>query len=155
MAVGVCLTAYALITGRSPEEAALSGQATLGELAEHPGAWSVAALLALVLCKGLAWSISLGSLRGGPVFPALLLGAAAALACAGLPGLGGAPALALGICAAATAVLGLPLCGAVLTVLLMGEDAHDQMPLIVITAVVARLTVLLLDRRGAARAEHA
>ncbi|MFJ2770718.1 chloride channel protein [Streptomyces sp. NPDC087300] len=146
VAVGGCLTAYALLTGRSPEEAALSGQATLGHLAADPGAWSVAALLALVVCKGLAWSISLGSLRGGPIFPALLLGAAAALACSGLPGLGTTPALALGICAAATAVMGLPLCSAVLTVLLMGEDAHDQMPLIVLAAVVAHLTVLLVDR---------
>jgi hypothetical protein len=151
LAVGVLLTAYALITGRSPEEAALSGQATLGALAARPDAWSIAALLALVLCKGLAWGLSLGSLRGGPIFPALLLGAATALTCAGLPGLGTAPALAVGICAGATAVLGLPLCSAVLTVLLLGEDGHSQMPLVVITAVVAHLTVLLLKRWDKAR----
>ncbi|WP_425832059.1 chloride channel protein [Streptomyces fractus] len=151
LAVGVCLTAYALITGRSPGEAALSGQETLAELAAHPTAWSVAALLALVVCKGLAWGLSLGSLRGGPIFPALLLGAAVAIACAGLPGLGSAPALAFGLCAAATAVMGLPLCGAALTVLLLGADAYDQMPLIVATAVVAHLTVLLMNRRGEAK----
>ncbi|MGW3245396.1 hypothetical protein [Streptomyces sp. NPDC001070] len=33
------------------------------------GAWPVAALLLLVLFKGLGWSICLGSLRGGPIFP--------------------------------------------------------------------------------------
>ncbi|QNS05397.1 chloride channel protein [Streptomyces xanthii] len=149
LAVGVCLSAYALITGRSPEEAALSGQAMLGELAAHPGAWSVGALFALVACKGLAWAISLGGLRGGPIFPALLIGAAAAVACAALPGLGPTPALALGMTAAGTAVMGLPLCSAVLTVLLLGKDAHDQMPLIVITAVTAHLTVTFLNQKTA------
>ncbi|WP_433543785.1 chloride channel protein (plasmid) [Streptomyces sp. CA-294286] len=148
VAVGVCLSAYALITGRSPGEAALSGQETLGELAAQPGAWPVTALLALVVCKGLAWSISLGSLRGGPIFPALLLGAAAALACAALPGLGTAPALALGICAASTAITGLPLCSAVLTVLLLGADAHEQMPLVAITAVVAHLAATCVNGRA-------
>ncbi|MFD6419564.1 chloride channel protein [Streptomyces sp. NPDC060194] len=147
LAVGVALTAYALFTGRSPEEAALSGQETLAELAADPAAWSVAALVALLVCKGLAWGLCLGALRGGPIFPSLLLGAAAGIACAALPGLGTAPALALGLAAAATAVMGLPLCGAVLTVLLMGADAHDQMPLIVAAAVVAHLTTLALNRR--------
>ncbi|RVU28032.1 chloride channel protein [Streptomyces antnestii] len=153
VAVGICLTAYALLTGRSPEEAALSGQATLGDLAANTGVWPVGALLALVVCKGLAWGISLGSLRGGPIFPALLLGAAGGVACAGLPGLGATPALALGICAAGTAVMGLPLCSAVLTVLLMGKDAHDQTPLIVTAAVVAHLTVLFVNRGHAADAQ--
>ncbi|NEB21213.1 chloride channel protein, partial [Streptomyces coelicoflavus] len=108
-AVGVCVAAYALITGRSPAEAALSGQATLAQLAAHPHAWSVGALVALVVCKGLAWGIALGALRGGPIFPSVLLGAATALACSGLPGFGATPALALGISAAAAAVTGLPL----------------------------------------------
>ncbi|MFD6433343.1 chloride channel protein [Streptomyces venezuelae] len=150
LAVGICLSAYALLTGRSPQDAALSGQETLAELAAHPTGWSVAVLLALVVCKGLAWAVSLGGLRGGPIFPALLLGAAGSLACAGLPGLGTAPALACGICAAATAVMGLPLCGAVLTALLLGNDAYEQMPLIVGASVVAHLTTLLMNQRGTA-----
>ncbi|MFC7304740.1 chloride channel protein [Streptomyces monticola] len=137
LAVGVLLAAYALLTGRSPEEAALSGQSTLAELAAHPHAWSVAALAALVLCKGLAWGISLGAFRGGPIFPAVLLGATAAMACSGLPGLGATPALALGIAAAMATVTGLPLSSAVFTVLVLGPDAFNQMPLIVIAAVVA------------------
>ncbi|MFD8202457.1 chloride channel protein [Streptomyces sp. NPDC059701] len=136
-AVGVCITAYALITGRSPAEAALSGQAALAQLAAHPHAWSVGALVALVACKGLAWGIALGSLRGGPIFPSLLLGAATAMACSGLPGFGVTPALALGMPAAMAAVTGLPLASSVLAVLLMGADAHEQMPLIVISSVVA------------------
>ncbi|MGW8066353.1 chloride channel protein [Streptomyces ziwulingensis] len=143
-AVGVCLSAYALITGRSPAEAALSGQATLGRLAADPHAWSVGALVALVACKGLAWGIALGSMRGGPIFPAVLLGTATAVACSGLPGFGATPALALGISAAAAAVTGLPLASAVLAVLLVGEDAHDQMPLIVVASVVAFVVAQLV-----------
>lgn len=154
VAVGGCLTAYALLTGRSPEEAALSGQAALGTLAAHPHAWSVGALLALLVCKGLAWGLCLGALRGGPIFPAVLLGAAFGMACAGLPGLGTTPALALGIAAATVTVTGLPVTSSVLTVLLMGKDAADQMPLIVVSSVVAyvvtQLVRLLWARRSPA-----
>ncbi|MFC9930355.1 chloride channel protein [Streptomyces sp. NPDC127190] len=150
VAVGGCLACYALLTGRSPEEAALSGQQTLGRLAGQPSAWPVAALVALVACKGLAWALCLGAMRGGPIFPALLIGAATAVACAPLPGLGTTPALALGMAAAAAAVTGLPLTSAVLAVLLLGADARQQMPLIVIASVVAFVTVQLLpvERRG-------
>ncbi|WP_246235812.1 chloride channel protein [Streptomyces boluensis] len=150
LAAGVSLTAYALLTDRSPEEAALSGQAALGQLAEHPHSWSVAALVALVACKGLAWGLCLGALRGGPIFPAVLLGAAIGVACAGLPGLGTAPGLALGIAAAAAAITGLPLTSAILAVLLLGPDGQDQMPLIVTATVVAFVTAQLL-RRGETR----
>ncbi|MEU3557939.1 chloride channel protein [Streptomyces fragilis] len=146
LAVGVCVAAYALVTGRSPAEAALSGQATLAQLAGSPHAWPVAALFALVLFKGLAWGISLGSLRGGPIFPSVLLGASVGLACAGLPGLGVTPGLALGIAAAVTAVTGLPLTSSVLAVLLLGRAAHDQVPLIVLSAVVSVVVTQALGR---------
>ncbi|MER7720398.1 chloride channel protein [Streptomyces flaveolus] len=145
-AVGVCIAAYGLITGRSPAEAALSGQAALAQLAAHPHAWSVGALVALVACKGLAWGIALGSLRGGPIFPSVLLGAATAMACSGLPGFGATPALACGISAAAAAVTGLPLASSVLAVLLLGRDAHDQMPLIVVASVVAFVVAQVVRR---------
>ncbi|WP_265295011.1 chloride channel protein [Streptomyces sp. SHP 1-2] len=146
VAVGGCVTAYALITGRDPAEAALSGQATLAQIAAHPHAWSVGALVALVACKGLAWGIALGGLRGGPIFPAVLLGTATAMACSGLPGFGATPALGLGIAAAATAVTGLPLAGSVLAVLLIGGDAYEQMPLIVIASVVAFVVAQVMPR---------
>jgi hypothetical protein len=147
-AVGVCIAAYALLTGRSPAEAALSGQATLAGLADDPRSWPVAALVALVACKGLAWGIALGSLRGGPIFPSVLLGAAAATACSGLPGLGTTPALALGIAAAATSVTGLPLTGSVLAVLLLGHEAYDQTPLIVLASVVSVVVTQAMSRAG-------
>ncbi|MDI2127688.1 chloride channel protein [Yinghuangia seranimata] len=136
VAAGVCITAYAVVTGRNPEEAALSGQIELGQLAANPHALSVGTLIALVLFKALAWGICLGSLRGGPIFPSLLLGAALGLAFSGLPGFGTTPALALGIATGCVVVTGLPLTSAVLATLLMGSDSSSQAPLIVISAVI-------------------
>ncbi|QDY81122.1 chloride channel protein [Streptomyces qinzhouensis] len=155
VAVGVLIAAYALITGRSPTEAALSGQAMLGTLAADPGAWPVAALLVLVVCKALAWGIALGGLRGGPIFPAVLLGAAMGVACSGLPGLGVTAGLALGMVTATAVVTRLPVTSAVLAALLLGPDASNQMPLIAICSVVGFVTAHLLEgvgrRRGVSR----
>ncbi|MFI6941920.1 chloride channel protein [Streptomyces sp. NPDC050418] len=147
LGAGVLIALYALLTDRSPEEAALSGQATLGALAADPHNWSVVALLLLFLFKGFAWTLCLGSLRGGPIFPAILLGGAVGLACSGLPGLGTTPALALGMAAGSAVVTGLPLSSSVLTVLLLGKDAHNQMPVIVVAVVVALVAAQLVPRR--------
>ncbi|GAA2153580.1 chloride channel protein [Kitasatospora kazusensis] len=147
LAVGACIAGYALITGRSPEEAALSGQKAMADLAADPSGWPVHVLVLLLLFKGLAWGVSLGSLRGGPVFPALFLGAAAGVACAALPGFAAAPALAAGMAAGGAAGLRLPVTAIVLTVLLIGPDAVDQMPLVIIAAVVAFVTGELLRGR--------
>ncbi|WP_328957522.1 chloride channel protein [Kitasatospora purpeofusca] len=135
VAVGGCIAAYALLTDRSPEEAALSGQATLAALAANPAAWSVFALLMLTLCKTAAWGIALGSLRGGPIFPAVLIGAALGVACGPLPGLGIESGLAVGLAAAATAVTRLPVTSTVLAAELLGPDAPDSLPLLLVTAV--------------------
>ena len=54
--------------------------------------YSVGALLLLVACKGLAYGVSLSSFRGGPVFPAMFLGAAGGIALSHLPGLPWSPA---------------------------------------------------------------
>jgi len=46
-----------------------------------------AGALLLVVCNGLAYVVSLASFRGGPTFPALLIGAASGIAMSHLPGL--------------------------------------------------------------------
>ncbi|MFE5331056.1 chloride channel protein [Embleya sp. NPDC056575] len=135
--VGALVAGYAASTGRSPEEAALSGQSTLATLAANPHSWATSALFMLVLCKGLAWCVSLGSLRGGPIFPVLLLGAATALLCQDLPGFGTLPGLAVGLAAAASATLRLPVSATVLAVLLLGDHGTDQVPVLVVASVVA------------------
>ncbi|MFF9132935.1 chloride channel protein [Streptomyces sp. NPDC014806] len=131
----VCITLYALATGRSPAEAALSGESALSDLAQHPHAWPVGALVAVLAFKGLAYALCLGSLRGGPVFPALFLGGAAGVLLAPLPGLGLVPAMAAGMAASVTAALRLPVSSAILVVLLLGNV--DTVALVVLAAVVS------------------
>ncbi|MFD9378113.1 chloride channel protein [Streptomyces sp. NPDC059999] len=153
LAVGVSITAYALATGRSPGEVALSGQIVIGALAADPGAWAVGSLVALAVFKLIGWGIALGSLRGGPIFPAITIGAAVGIACGSLPGFGMAPALAAGICAAGVAATRLPVTGVVLAAALLGKDAATLMPLMVISSVTALLIEVMLDRPRASGVE--
>ncbi|MFE0648018.1 chloride channel protein [Streptomyces sp. NPDC059534] len=144
VAAAACAALYALITGRTPADVALSGQATLGRLAADPQAWGVGALVAVLLFKGVAYALCLGSLRGGLVFPALFLGAAAGVLVAPLPGLGLAPAMAAGMAAASAATLRLPVSSVALVALLLGGVA--MMPVVILAAVIAFVTTELLPR---------
>ncbi|WP_329288557.1 chloride channel protein [Streptomyces pseudovenezuelae] len=139
LAAAVCITLYAVATGRSPAEAALSGESTLSDLAQDPHAWPVGALIAVLAFKSLAYALCLGSLRGGPVFPALFLGGAAGVLLAPLPGLGLVPAMAVGMAAAVTAALRLPVSSVVLVVLLLGNV--DTVALVVLAAVASFVLV--------------
>jgi H+/Cl- antiporter ClcA len=142
LGVAGCVALYTVATGRSPAEAALSGESTLGELAKDPHAWSVGALVAVLVFKGLAYSLCLGSLRGGPVFPALFLGGAAGALLAPLPGLGLVPAMAAGMAATVTAALRLPVSSVVLVVLLLGNV--ETVALVVLAGVLSFALVQLL-----------
>ncbi|MEU9145559.1 chloride channel protein [Streptomyces sp. NPDC048349] len=157
VAAASCAALYALITGRTPADVALSGQTALGRLAADPHAWGVGALVAVLLLKGTAYALCLGSLRGGPVFPALFLGTAAGVLLAPLPGLGLVPAMTAGMAAATAATLRLPVSSVVLVVLLLGGSA--MMPLAILAAVIAFITTELLPTGTAPppapRAEHA
>ena len=94
--------------------------------------------------KGLAYAISLGSFRGGPVFPAMFLGAAAGVMAGQLPGFSETPAVAVGIGAGVVSVLGLPLSATVLAVLLTSSAGPGTAPLIIIGVIVAYLIKLTL-----------
>ncbi|MFC5220287.1 chloride channel protein [Streptomyces coerulescens] len=142
LAAAACGAVYALVTDRSPVDVASSGQATLGQLAQDPHSWGVGALIAVLLFKGTAYALCLGSLRGGPIFPSLFLGAAVGVLLAPLPGLGLVPAMAAGMAAAAAAALRLPVSSAVLVVLVMGSTAMT--PVVMLSAVVAFVTVQML-----------
>lgn len=142
---GVAAAAYAFLTGRSPADVALSGQSTLVELVQEPGAWPAGALVALVLCKAVAYAVCLGTFRGGAVFPAILLGAAVGvLADSLLPGLGFVAALATGM-AAGMAVTGLPVTSVVLVVMLLGGAASSYVPIVILAVVVALVVEELLS----------
>lgn len=155
--VAVCAAAYALVTGRSPEEVTLSGQALLPALAADPAAWGVGALVALVVLKGVAYAVSLGTLRGGPIFPAVLLGAAAGVLAADLPGYGAVPALAAGMGAATAATLPFPVSSTVLVVMVLGSGATAMAPVVIVAVVVGYVTeqYLLRPRREARAAARA
>ena len=86
-----------------------SGQAALPELVAHVADYSVATLLLLGFCKILMYGISLSAFRGGPIFPAMLIGAVLGMAMGGLPGMDMAPAIAMGIGAMCVAMLDVPL----------------------------------------------
>ncbi|WP_328302605.1 chloride channel protein [Streptomyces sp. NBC_00435] len=148
LGAAACAAVYSLITDRSPVHVASSGQSTLAALAADPHAWGVGALLAVLLFKGAAYTLCLGSLRGGPVFPGLFLGAAAGVLLSPLPGLGVVPAMAAGMAAASAITLRLPVSSVVLVVLLLGSSA--MMPVVILAAVVAFVITELLPPGPAA-----
>ncbi|HWD74380.1 MAG TPA: chloride channel protein, partial [Solirubrobacteraceae bacterium] len=92
-------------SGKSFQEVLFSGQDALPGLVAQAGTWSLSALALLIVFKGLAFSVCLGSFRGGPTFPAVLLGAAAGVMASRLPGFALEPAVAVGMAAAVAAVL--------------------------------------------------
>ena len=131
---------FAEATGHSASNVLFSGQDGLGPLVGGATGWTVGALLLLVLCKGLAYALSLSSFRGGPVFPAIFIGAAGGMAASGLPGLELVPAVAMGIGAMCTVMLTLPLTSTLLATLLLGTDGLAVMPLVIVAVVVAYVT---------------
>jgi H+/Cl- antiporter ClcA len=142
--VGALVAGLAIVFGqatdKSSSEVLFSGQSALPGLVGQAGEWSVGALLLLVACKGLAYALSLSSFRGGPVFPAMFIGAAAGVAASHLPGLTVVPAVAMGIGAMCTAMLTLPLTATLLATLLLGTDGLNVMPLVIVAVVVAYVT---------------
>ncbi len=139
--VGVGIAGLAIgfgeATGHSASNVLFSGQDDLGPLIGGAAGWSAGALLLLVLCKALAYALSLSSFRGGPVFPAMFIGAAGGMAASNLPGLELVPAVAMGIGAMCTVMLTLPLTSTLLATLLLGTDGLTAMPLVIVAVVVA------------------
>jgi H+/Cl- antiporter ClcA len=137
MAIAGLTIAYTEGTGKSSSDVLFSGQSQLGPLITHAASYSVGALLLLLACKGLAYSVSLSSFRGGPTFPALYLGAAGGIALSHLPGLPLVPAVAMGIGAMCAVMLRLPLTSVLLATLLLFSDGVAVMPLVIVAVVVA------------------
>jgi H+/Cl- antiporter ClcA len=143
---------YGMATGHSDSDVLFSGQSALPALLSDSGAYSVGALVLLVLCKGLAYSAALAGFRGGPTFPAMFLGAAGGVALSHLPGLAVVPAAAMGIGAMTAAMLRLPLTAVLLTTLFLGSDGFPVMPVTIVAVVVAYLTANRLTPPAAAPA---
>ena len=132
-------------TGKSVNEVLFSGQEALPGLLRQAGTWSLGALALVIVFKGLAYMLSLGSFRGGPVFPALFLAAAGGIMASRLPGFSLTPAVAVGMGAGIAAVLRLPLAAVVLATLLTANSGTGDEPLIIVGVVVAYLITLKIS----------
>ena len=137
LAVAGLAIAFAAGTGRSSSEVLFSGQSALPALVQQAAGWTVGALLLLLLCKGLAYSISLSSFRGGPIFPSMFIGAVGGIALShvgGMPMIAGA---AMGVGAMIAAALKMPMTAVLLPSLLFLSDAVSLMPVVIVAVVVA------------------
>jgi H+/Cl- antiporter ClcA len=149
--VGLIAVGFRAFADRPVDLVLFSGQASLpAVIAEE----SVGVLALLLLAKGLAYALSLGAaFRGGPVFPALVLGVACGVLAAEILPIATTPAVAAGIAAGAAAVLRAPFSGVLMATLLLGSSSSEVIPIAVLAAAVAWLVAVALpnpeDRRPA------
>jgi H+/Cl- antiporter ClcA len=148
--IGGLAIAFHGATGKSTSEVLFSGESGLSGLVGQSGTWSVGALAALIAFKGIGYSLSIGSFRGGPTFPAIFLGAAAGMMASHLPGFSLTPAVAVGMGAATVAILRLPLSAVVLATLLTAKAGTGDEPLIIVGVVVSYLITLAVPTLGQA-----
>jgi chloride channel protein, CIC family len=140
LAVGGLAIAFEEATGRSSSQVLFSGQNDLGPVIHNAASWSLGALTLLMACKALAYGASLSSFRGGPIFPAMFIGAVGGIALSHAPGLPMIAGVGMGIGAMAVAMLGLPLTSVLLATVFLQADALDLMPLVIVAVVVAYVT---------------
>jgi H+/Cl- antiporter ClcA len=137
VAIGVIAFVFVETADHPVSYLLFSGQDSLAPLMENAADWTVGALVLLVVCKSLAYGISLSSWRGGPVFPGLFIGAAGGMLLShtiGLPMVAGA---AMGMGAMMTAMLGLPLTSVMITTLFLGADGITLMPVVIVAVAVS------------------
>jgi H+/Cl- antiporter ClcA len=147
MLVAGLAIAFEQATTESAQAVLFSGQDTLSDLVDGASTWSVGTLAFLVVCKGLAWGLSLAAFRGGPTFPAIFIGAAGGIAASHLPGLPLSAAIAVGIGVMIVSFLKLPLTAILLATLLTSSAGVSIGPLIILGVVVAYLATLALEGR--------
>ena len=144
LVIGVTAMAYQLISDNSFTQVLFSGQEDLPDLVEHAADYSVGVLILLAVCKTLVYGLSLSAFRGGPVFPAMFIGAVLGIAASNLPGMSLAPAIGMGIGAMCTAMLRLPLTSTLLATLLLGVDGISVTPQVVVAVAVAFVLTFVL-----------
>jgi H+/Cl- antiporter ClcA len=151
LAVAVLTIIYTQATGKPSSDVLFSGQDDIGPLVQHAASYSVGTLLLLLVCKTLAYGVSRGSFRGGPIFPALFIGVAGGVAMSHLPGLPLVAALGMGIGAMMVATTKLPLTSVLIASILLLSDAVKVMPLVIVAVVIAYVAVAHIEPRLAAR----
>lgn len=144
LVIGLTAMAYQLISGNSFTQVLFSGQDALPELVENATDYSLGVLILLAVCKTVAYGLSLSAFRGGPVFPAMFIGAVLGIAANALPGMSLAPAIGMGIGAMSAAMLRLPLTSTLLATLLLGADGLVVTPQVVVAVAVAFVVTNML-----------
>ena len=119
---------FSAASGKSVNNVLFDGQTQLPGLVQQASAWSLGTLALLILCKGIAYGLSLGSFRSGPTFPAIFLGAVAGIMASQLPGFPETAGVAVGAGAAVAAVLRLPLSAVVIATLLTSRTGDGVGP---------------------------
>lgn len=142
---------YVEVSGKAASDVLFSGQEALGPLIRHAASYSVGVLVLLLMCKGIAYAVSLSSFRGGPVFPAVFLGAAGGVALSHLAGMSLVGGVAMGIGAMSAVMLTLPLTSVLLATLLLGSNGVAVMPLVIVAVVAAHVTSARITPPPAAR----
>ena len=141
---GLAVAGLAIAFGEWSDESAsqvlFSGQTALTGLIEQAGTWTVGALVLLIVCKSLAYSVSLSAFRGGPTFPGMFIGAVGGIALSHLPGLPMIAGAAMGIGAMTVAMLGFPLTSVLIVAVLLPTDAIALTPLVIVAVVVSYVT---------------
>ena len=144
--VGLVAVSFQEISGQSGDAVLFSGQDAMAPLLKEAGTISLGTLALLLLCKAVAWALSLGVARGGPTFPAIFLGVTGGLLAAHLPAAAETATVGALVGATVVAMLRLPLSSIVLALLVTGAGAGVA-PLIIVAVVVAYIATLLLDTR--------
>jgi len=149
LAVSGLAIAFEQSTNKGVEQVLFSGQDQLPGLVASAGTWSLSALALLIVFKGLAYALSLGSFRGGPTFPAMFLGATAGIMASHLPDFPITAAVAVGIGIGVVSILRLPLSAIVIAALLTAKSGAGAVPLVIVGVAVAYLVTLALSKRQA------
>jgi H+/Cl- antiporter ClcA len=146
LVVGALAIAFGALTGEPADTVLFSGQDAMGSMVKLGPTLGAGTLVAVLVFKGLAWSVSLGSFRGGPTFPAMFLGLVGGLLVAKLFGLPETSMIAVGMGAATVAMLRLPLSSVILAIVVT-QAGLASTPLIIVAVVVAYIATEALGAR--------
>ena len=144
LAIGLIAVAFRAIADEPIDLVLFSGMEAVSETATI-GTASVA--LGILLAKGLAYAICLGAgFKGGPIFPALVLGVALGAAVAELPGdFSLTAAVAAGAAAACATQMRLPISATLLAVIVVGSAGLAAISVAALAAAVGFLVRLVAD----------
>jgi H+/Cl- antiporter ClcA len=148
LAVGLLAQAADWLSADS-EEVLFSGQSAVPMIIAED---SVKIVLIVIVAKALAYAICLGcGFRGGPVFPAIFLGAALATFAVIWFDVSPTLAVAVGTAAGMASVTRMLLTPILFASLLVGQPGVDAVPAAVVAAATSWLVIATLDRRRKAQ----